>query len=161
MAAAAYWDRASSPLTIEKNFADRVAQVYEAVIDVPEGLGGGGRGFAQEHYPGLHPMAVANATPHFAVLVRHGRRYRYETWVAYRSRRPYARRDLPPPHRATNTNRHRAGRHGVGRRKGQSAQAHARTRSSRRERPRPASSRGSGRDISPELSRRLGSLQLR
>jgi hypothetical protein len=72
-----------------------------AVFDVPEAsrLAGGHR-FAHLCYPGLHPMAVANSTDRFAVLVRHGRRWRlyhrYETWVQYCTRRPHARRDLRP-----------------------------------------------------------------
>ncbi|MGE5134134.1 MAG: DUF6687 family protein [Gemmatimonadota bacterium] len=72
-----------------------------AVIDVPENASlPGGHRFAHLWYPGVHPMAIANATGRFAVLIRQGRRYRfcyrYETWVQYRSRRPRARRDLRP-----------------------------------------------------------------
>jgi hypothetical protein len=78
-----------------------LAGVDLAVIDVPEGavLSGGHR-FAHAFEQGLHPMAVANATSCGAVLTRQGRRYRfryrYESWVQYRSRRPRARRDLAP-----------------------------------------------------------------
>jgi hypothetical protein len=72
-----------------------------AVIDIPEDVSlPGGHRFAHLWYPGLHPMAIANATARFAVLTRQGPRYRfryrYETWVQYRSRRPRARRDLRP-----------------------------------------------------------------
>ena len=45
-------------------------------------------------FDSMHPMAFHNATGCFRLLVIHGRRYqfvdRYETWVQYRSRRPYA-----------------------------------------------------------------------
>lgn len=72
-----------------------------AVFDIPEDVDlPGGHRFAHLWYPGLHPMAIANATGRFAVLSRQGLRYRfhyrYETWVQYRSRRPRARRDLRP-----------------------------------------------------------------
>ncbi|MHB8504475.1 MAG: DUF6687 family protein, partial [Acidimicrobiales bacterium] len=70
-----------------------------AVVDVPEDVGvGGGHRFAHQRYDGPHPMALANATGCFALLVRHGRRYRlryrYESWVTYRSAHPRPRRDL-------------------------------------------------------------------
>ncbi|MBO0774337.1 MAG: hypothetical protein J2P35_23030, partial [Actinobacteria bacterium] len=72
-----------------------------AVVDVPADVSlPGGHRFAHLWYPGLHPMAIANATGRFAVLTRQGPRYRfyyrYETWVQYCSRRPRARRDLRP-----------------------------------------------------------------
>ena len=72
-----------------------------AVVDVPEDVSlPGGHRFAHLWYPGLHPMAIANATGRFAVLTRQGHwyrfHYRYETWVQYCSRRPRARRDLRP-----------------------------------------------------------------
>jgi hypothetical protein len=70
-----------------------------AVLTVDDaGRASGGHRFAAQWRPGLHPMAVANATACFTVLVACGRRYeltcRYETWVQYQSRRPRARVDL-------------------------------------------------------------------
>lgn len=72
-----------------------------AVVDVPEGeeLAGGHR-FPHQWEPGLHPMAIRNATDRTALLVRQGRHYRltyrYEGWVQLRSRPVRARRDLGP-----------------------------------------------------------------
>ena len=73
-----------------------------AVLELPESGPGaglrGGRRFAHQRVAGLHPMAVTAATDCNAVLTRQGRRwhlrYRYESWVTYRSRRPRPRRDL-------------------------------------------------------------------
>lgn len=72
-----------------------------SVVSVPPAApSGGGHRFAGEWRPGLHPMAVNNATRHFTTLVVRGRRYevtqRYETWVQYRTRRPRPRVDLRP-----------------------------------------------------------------
>ncbi|HTW99582.1 MAG TPA: DUF6687 family protein [Acidimicrobiales bacterium] len=61
---------------------------------------GGGHRFAHQRYPGLHPMAMANATERLVLVTLQGRRYRlryrYESWVTYRSRVPRARRALAP-----------------------------------------------------------------
>jgi hypothetical protein len=70
-----------------------------AVFDVPDHIAlVGGHRFAHEWVTGLHPMALNNATERFAVLARRGRcyrlTYRYESWVQYRSRPVFARRDL-------------------------------------------------------------------
>lgn len=59
-----------------------------------------GHRFAFRRFEGLHPMALHNATDRFAILLVHGRHYRftyrYETWVQYQSRRPRPRVDLAP-----------------------------------------------------------------
>lgn len=86
----------SGRVTIEE-----LRHVDLAVVTVPEGAPGrGGHRFAHGIVPGLHPMAVHNATDRFRILQIRGRRYelayRYETWVQYRSRRPLPRADLAP-----------------------------------------------------------------
>jgi hypothetical protein len=78
-----------------------VPAVDLAVVDVPAGApDGGGHRFGGDWHPGLHPMAVHNATEHFVVATIRGRRYeveeRYETWVQLRSRPARRRRDLAP-----------------------------------------------------------------
>ncbi|MBA2282625.1 MAG: hypothetical protein M3527_04260 [Actinomycetota bacterium] len=59
---------------------------------------GGGHRFGGDWAPGLHPMAVHNATDRVNVATIRGRRYdvelRYEGWVQYRSRTVRPRRDL-------------------------------------------------------------------
>jgi hypothetical protein len=91
----------------EQAIADGVVVIEEqpdldlAVVIVPDSLElTGGHRFASEESPGLHPMALHNATDRSRVLVAHGRRYRYvdryETWVQYRSRRLPSRVDLAP-----------------------------------------------------------------
>jgi hypothetical protein len=70
-----------------------------AVVTVTEGeWGGGGHRFAGEWVHGVHPMALHNATERGALLVLRGRhyevRYRYESWVQYRTRAVRARVDL-------------------------------------------------------------------
>ncbi len=80
---------------------DELPHVDLAVLTVPEEAPGhGGHRFAHGIVPGLHPMAVHNATDRFRIVQIRGRRYelayRYETWVQYRSRRPLPRADLAP-----------------------------------------------------------------
>lgn len=72
-----------------------------AVIEVSDGAPAGqGHRFGHMSVHGLHPMALHNAIPRFALLEIRGRRYefgyRYESWVQYRSRRPRPRADLAP-----------------------------------------------------------------
>jgi len=61
---------------------------------------GGGHRFAHVRDDGLHPMAIHNATGRFRLAILRGRRYelryRYESWVQYRTRRPLPRVDLAP-----------------------------------------------------------------
>ena len=61
---------------------------------------GGGHRFAHLRDDGLHPIAIHNATGCFRLVVLKGRRYelryRYESWVQYRTRRPLPRVDLAP-----------------------------------------------------------------
>ena len=72
-----------------------------AIVSVPadEPVGGGHR-FAHLRDDGVHPMAIHNATGCFRLAVVRGRRYelryRYESWVQYRTRRPLPRIDLAP-----------------------------------------------------------------
>jgi len=72
-----------------------------AVVTVPadEPVGGGHR-FAHMRDDGVHPMAIHNATGCFRLAILRGRRYelryRYESWVQYRTRRPLPRVDLAP-----------------------------------------------------------------
>jgi hypothetical protein len=78
---------------------DEVVDIDLAVVTVPElGSWAGGHRFAGQWVPGLHPMAIYNATDRFAVLLIRGQSfeftYRYETWVQYQSRRLRPRRDL-------------------------------------------------------------------
>jgi len=148
MTVAAYADQQRSPLHLEDDPSERVAQLYSelfgllpelcdhpdrsrplwaedddvlarseqliaagairitelpdvdlAIVDVPERVQlPDAYRFAHLRDPGPHPSAVANATDRFAVLTRQGGQYRfyyrYESWVAYRSRRPRPRRDL-------------------------------------------------------------------
>jgi Family of unknown function (DUF6687) len=77
------------------------ADVDLAVVDVPpDAPSGGGHRFGGDWEPGLHPMAVHNATDRLVVATVRGRRYqveeRYETWVQLQSRPARARRDLAP-----------------------------------------------------------------
>jgi hypothetical protein len=74
-------------------------EVDLAVVDVPDRVHlSGGHLFAHQWAEGVHPMAIHNATGCYALLVRQGHcyqfRYRYESWVQYRSRPVPARRDL-------------------------------------------------------------------
>jgi hypothetical protein len=78
-----------------------VPDVDLAVVSVPENApDGGGHRFAAQWVPGLHPMAVHNATERGALLMHRGDRttftYRYESWVQYRSRKIRPRVDLSP-----------------------------------------------------------------
>jgi hypothetical protein len=70
-----------------------------AVVDVPEDApNAGGHRFGGEWRPGLHPMAIHNATDRGALLLRRGPHYeliyRYESWVQFRSRAVRPRVDL-------------------------------------------------------------------
>ena len=85
---------ATGQVTIEE-----VADIDLAVVTVPpDAPRSGGHRFAGEWVPGLHPMAICNATDRFTVLIIRGQSYqlcyRHETWVQYRSRRPRPRTDL-------------------------------------------------------------------
>ena len=87
---------ASGSVTIEE-----LPHVDLAVVTAPDAApAGGGHRFTRGIVPGLHPMAVHNATDRFRIVQIRGGRYelafRYETWVQYRSRRPPARPDLVP-----------------------------------------------------------------
>jgi hypothetical protein len=85
---------ASGKVSIEE-----VAELDLAVVtvagDCPRA---GGHRFGGMWAPGLHPMALYNATQRFAVLVVRGQSYeftfRYETWVQYQTSRPRPRVDL-------------------------------------------------------------------
>jgi len=85
---------ASGKVSIEE-VADIDLAVVTAAGDSPRA---GGHRFAGLWAPGLHPMAVYNATQRFAVLVIRGQSYeftfRYETWVQYQTTRPRPRVDL-------------------------------------------------------------------
>jgi hypothetical protein len=71
--------------------------ILDVDVDAPDA---GGHRFGGDWVPGLHPMAVHNATPHLVVATARGRRYdvelRYESWVQLRSRPLRRRRDLAP-----------------------------------------------------------------
>ena len=72
-----------------------------AVVRVPDGARRlGGHRFVHDHFSGLHPMAVNNATERLRILLVHEGAatltFRYETWVQLRSRRPAQRVDLGP-----------------------------------------------------------------
>jgi len=74
-------------------------EVDLAVVTIDDRTAGwSGHRFAGAQFDGIHPMALHNATERFALLLVHGRHYRfvyrYETWVQYQSRRPRARVDL-------------------------------------------------------------------
>lgn len=100
------WAEEDAVLTAsEQALADGVVVIDEdpaldlAVVTIPDSVAlVGGHRFVGEEFPGLHPMALHNATECSRVLVARGRRYRYvdryETWVQYRSRRLPARVDL-------------------------------------------------------------------
>jgi hypothetical protein len=80
---------------------DEVPDIDLAVVTVPEDApDGGGHRFAAQWVHGLHPMALHNATERGALLLLRGRRYelryRYESWVQYRSRTVRPRVDLAP-----------------------------------------------------------------
>lgn len=68
-------------------------------IDADQPVRSGHR-FGGDHFDGLHPMAIHNATGRFRLLIVHGPRYRYvdryETWVQYRSRPVLPRLDMRP-----------------------------------------------------------------
>ena len=75
------------------------ADVDLAVVDVPpDAPSAGGHRFGGDWEPGLHPMAVHNATDRLVVATIRGRGYqveeRYETWVQLQSRPARRRRDL-------------------------------------------------------------------
>ena len=81
-----------------------VPDVDLAVVTVPDGdefhhLGGGHR-FGGDWVSGVHPVALHNATDRGALLVFEGGRpelrYRYESWVQFRSRAIRPRVDLLP-----------------------------------------------------------------
>ena len=102
------WADEDAQLTAsEAMLADGSATVVEypdadlAVVRVPDGVGRlGGHRFAHDHFSGLHPMAVNNATDRLRILLVQGGAatltYRYETWVQLQSRRPAQRVDLAP-----------------------------------------------------------------
>ena len=76
-------------------------EVDLAVFTVPPGSPDrGGHLFVGSWRPGLHPMALHNATGRFTIAVITGQSYelyyRYESWVQYRSARPRPRVDLSP-----------------------------------------------------------------
>jgi len=80
---------------------EEVPDLDLAVVEAPtESPVAGGHRFASGWSPGLHPMALHNATGRFAILSVRGHRYelayRYESWVQYRTSRPRPRVDLAP-----------------------------------------------------------------
>ena len=91
----------------ERDVASGLVRIEErpeldlAVVTLPEGAARrGGHRFGGHRFDGVHPMALHNATSCLRILLVHGRRYeltfRYESWVAYRTRRPQPRIDLAP-----------------------------------------------------------------
>jgi hypothetical protein len=87
---------ASGAVTIEE-----VPELDLAVVEIPAAAPtAGGHRFGGQWVTGLHPMAVSNATERNAVLTVRGRhyelRYRYESWVQFRSRVVRPRVDLAP-----------------------------------------------------------------
>jgi hypothetical protein len=104
------WAEEDATLTVsEKALArgivtvEEVADIDLAVVTVPDPeelrLAGGHR-FAGEWVSGVHPVALHNATDRGALLVFDGGRpelrYRYESWVQFRSRAIRPRVDLVP-----------------------------------------------------------------
>jgi hypothetical protein len=101
---------ADEDATLEASLAaiDSASVVIEQIPDLdlavvrvgPEAPQTGGHRFASQWSPGLHPIAVNNATPMLALLTlgenSYEFTYRYESWVQYRSTRPRARVDLGP-----------------------------------------------------------------
>ena len=89
---------ARGAITIEE-----VPDLDLAVVTLPDraelNLAGGHR-FGGEWVTGVHPLALHNATDRGALLVFEGRRpefrYRYESWVQFRSRVVRPRVDLVP-----------------------------------------------------------------
>lgn len=87
---------ASGAVTITEDPALDLA-VVEVTASAPDR---GGHRFGGQWTPGLHPMAVYNATDRGAVLTARGAHYefvyRYESWVQFRTRAVRPRVDLAP-----------------------------------------------------------------
>ena len=86
---------ADGTVTIEEH-----PDVDVAVVTVDGGGRWAGHRFGGQHYDGVHPMAIHNATTCSGILLNadgnYRFTYRYETWVQYRSRRLAQRVDLGP-----------------------------------------------------------------
>lgn len=102
------WADEDRQLTVSENaLASGAATIAEdadldlAVVTIDEGVGPlGGHRFGHRSFQGFHPMALHNATDRSALLLLHGKTYRftyrYEGWVQYCSRPIRPRVDLAP-----------------------------------------------------------------